>query len=205
MYVNSPAQSTFTSSNDKKSPIGQIHEQDMIVESKVNFTQVMLERWVKANQCLPECDKTDFLADNIFINDGVINKHSRQHDPEFSQTSYLRMRSIEEAFPTKDYFSSDFKFVQSNQPQLKLKEQITQFDRSFAIQKIFDLHLKKDYKVETLFTACTIFDRYLSAIDWRSYNRNKICRLAVISILIGAKIEQPVSPNFNKMIDLLSD
>ena len=68
-------------------------------------------------------------------------------------------------------------------------EQISQFDRSFAIQKIFLLHLKKDYKVETLFTACQIFDRYLLAIDYKTYHRNKICSLAVISLLLAAKIE----------------
>jgi hypothetical protein len=43
------------------------------------------------------------------------------------------------------------------------------------------------------------------AIDWRTYHRNEICRLAVISILMAAKLEQPVSPSFSKMINLLSD
>jgi len=65
--------------------------------------------------------------------------------------------------------------------------------------------LKKDYKVETLFTACTIFDRYLSAIDWKTYHRNEVCRLAVVSLLMAAKLEQPVSPSFQKMIYYLSD
>ena len=58
--------------------------------------------------------------------------------------------------------------------------------------------------METLFTACSIFDRYLLSIDWKSYHRNNICKLAVISLLMAAKLEQPVSPSFNKMINLLS-
>lgn len=39
---------------------------------------------------------------------------------------------------------------------------ISQFDRSYAVQKIFDLHVKKEYKIETLFIAVSIFDRYLA-------------------------------------------
>ena len=38
---------------------------------------------------------------------------------------------------------------------------INSYDRSYGIQKIFDLHMKKDYKVETLFIATGIFDRYI--------------------------------------------
>jgi hypothetical protein len=34
-------------------------------------------------------------------------------------------------------------------------------DRSYGIQKIFDLHMRKDYKSETLFIAAGIFDRYI--------------------------------------------
>ena len=59
--------------------------------------------------------------------------------------------------------------------------------------------------METLLTACQIFDRYLLSIDWRTYHRNEICRLSVISLLMAAKIEQPISPSFSKMIGLLSD
>ena len=35
------------------------------------------------------------------------------------------------------------------------------FHRSYEIQKIFDLHGKKSYKIETLFMARSIFYRYL--------------------------------------------
>jgi len=32
-----------------------------------------------------------------------------------------------------------------------------------------------------------------------------MCRLATISILLAAKLEQPISPSFSRMITLLSD
>lgn len=40
---------------------------------------------------------------------------------------------------------------------------ISQDDRSYAVQKIFYLHDQKKYKKETVFTAVSIFDRYLAA------------------------------------------
>ena len=43
--------------------------------------------------------------------------------------------------------------------------------------------------VETLFAACSIMDRYLHKIGYKNYPREKICMLAVISLLIAAKLE----------------
>jgi hypothetical protein len=42
-----------------------------------------------------------------------------------------------------------------------LNKIITSQDRSYGIQKIFDFHMKKDYKTETLFVAASIFDRFI--------------------------------------------
>jgi len=41
---------------------------------------------------------------------------------------------------------------------------VTSYDRSYGIQKIFDLHQKKEYKVETLFVAAGILDRYIDMV-----------------------------------------
>lgn len=60
--------------------------------------------------------------------------------------------------------------------------------------------MKKDYKTETLFVACSILDRYLDKVGWYNYPRERICLLATISLLMAAKLEQPISPSFNKMI-----
>lgn len=45
---------------------------------KTNYSQIMLERWVKANQILPECDKNDMLSDTTLVNGGIIAKTLRQ-------------------------------------------------------------------------------------------------------------------------------
>ena len=82
---------------------------------------------------------------------------------------------------------------------------ISQYDRSYAIQKIFDLHMKKRYRNETLFVACSILDRYLAVIGWSTYPREKMCILATVCMLMAAKLEQPISPSFSKMLGLLSE
>jgi hypothetical protein len=45
----------------------------------------MLDRWIKANQVLPEPDKIDMLSDTTLINGGTIIKTKRQQVPEFTQ------------------------------------------------------------------------------------------------------------------------
>lgn len=81
---------------------------------------------------------------------------------------------------------------------------MTEHLRSFGIQKIFDLHQKKDYKEETLFVAASIFDRYISIIGVTNFNKSLVVHLATISVLMSAKLEQPISPSFSRMINLLS-
>lgn len=82
---------------------------------------------------------------------------------------------------------------------------LTAHDRSYGIQKIFDLHQKKDYKVETLFIATNIFDRYIYAVGVQNFQKQQVVNLATISILMAAKMEQPISPSFTRMINLLTD
>jgi hypothetical protein len=76
--------------------------------------------------------------------------------------------------------------------------------RSFAIQKIFDLHEKKGYKPETLFVASNLFDRYLCAIGPGSIRQNMLTPIAATCMLMAAKLEEPISPSFNRMIALLT-
>jgi hypothetical protein len=56
-----------------------------------------------------------------------------------------------------------------------------------------------------LFTAGYIFDRYLSIIGHWNYPREHILKLAISSLLLAAKLEQPISPSFSKMINLIPD
>jgi hypothetical protein len=101
--------------------------------------------------------------------------------------------------------TSTFITPKSNIRHVSIESQITELDRSYAIQKLYDLHLRKEYQPETLFTAQQILDRYLFCIGHKSFPRERICRLATIAMLMAAKLEQPISPSFLRMINLLSD
>ena len=78
-------------------------------------------------------------------------------------------------------------------------------DRSFGIQKIYDLHIKKEYKPETLFSAAAIFDRYLAHVGPENFPKSEIVSLSAVSMLMAAKLEQPISPSFLIMIHLLTE
>mmetsp|Transcript_15895 Transcript_15895/g.24496 ORF Transcript_15895/g.24496 Transcript_15895/m.24496 type:complete len:111 (-) Transcript_15895:627-959(-) len=109
---------------------------------------------------------------------------------------FLRIRSNEEAFAIQNYLDNNNDSSNDGEGSRRSsdskKRNISEYDRSYAVQKIFDLHARKDYKVETLFTACSIMDRYLYKIGHRNFQREKICQLAVISLLMAAKLEQPI-------------
>jgi hypothetical protein len=81
---------------------------------------------------------------------------------------------------------------------------VSDYDRSYGIQKIYDLHAKKEYKPETLFIAASIFDRYIHTIGVSAVPKTDVVSLSVISTLMAAKLEQPVSPSFQRMINLLT-
>jgi hypothetical protein len=100
---------------------------------------------------------------------------------------------MEEALPLRNYFKG------------LGKSGFGENSRSYGIQKIFDLHAKKEYKEETLFVAAGIFDRYINTIGPQNFRRDQTVHLATISVLMSAKLEQPISPSFTRMINLLSN
>lgn len=78
-------------------------------------------------------------------------------------------------------------------------------DRSYGMQRIFSICREKEYKNETMFLAANIFDRYLMHLGhWNLPVGNVVC-LFTISILIAAKIEQPIMPSYNRMIRMLEE
>ena len=77
--------------------------------------------------------------------------------------------------------------------------------RAYGMQKIMDLHTKKGYRLESLFCAQHIFDRYLSMVGHWNFTEERYVLLAVVSVLMSAKLEQDTSPSFNRMISLLSN
>ena len=67
------------------------------------------------------------------------------------------------------------------------------------VEKLAEL---KNYKMDTLFLAVSILDRYLAKVD---QNERAKClgSIAVSCLLIAAKLEEPISPNYNNMCRLL--
>jgi len=61
----------------------------------------------------------------------------------------------------------------------------------------------KAYKTETLFLASTIADVYLAHLAAKNERIPNLVHLATTSILIAAKLEEAISPSFNRMIGLL--
>jgi len=139
-----------------------------------------------------------------------------QHAPEFTHSSYMRIRSLEDAFIMNNYLenlpkpecsklSISQKIQNTFQKKQNIDQYITAYDRSYGIQKIFDLHLKKEYKPETLFIAAGILDRYIYLVGAQNFPKSQMVSLATICVLMSAKLEQPISPSFTRMINLLTD
>lgn len=155
----------------------------------------MKERWQKNNMGLPEVDIQDIMQENPMFNHTKKVSPEHQHHPEFTQSSYLRLRSMEEAFVMKNYFrvekSKKLSLGQKIASTIGKKTDggMTEHMRSFGIQKIFDLHSKKDYKEETLFIAASIFDRYVNIVGVSQFSKGLVVHLATISVLMSAKLE----------------
>ena len=74
------------------------------------------------------------------------------------------------------------------------------------IMTIQYLHKRKDgYKHETMHLAGNIADRYLAYLARYGKKAPNLSALATIALLMAAKIEQPISPSFNRMINLLPE
>ena len=68
---------------------------------------------------------------------------------------------------------------------------------------IEEIHRLKEYKEETFYTAVSIADRFLVYLTVSNQHPPCLIRLAIICSLLAAKIDQPVSPSFKRMIKLV--
>lgn len=68
---------------------------------------------------------------------------------------------------------------------------------------IEELHVTKEYKPQTLFTSVRIADRYLALTLNKSQPLPCLITLAVTSLLIGAKLEEPMGPSVDMLLKLL--
>ena len=63
----------------------------------------MHDRWLKSLKAIPEVDRKDIMEENPSFNNGATSCPRHQHHPEFTQQSYLRLRTFEEAFHMGNY------------------------------------------------------------------------------------------------------
>lgn len=68
-----------------------------------NPTKSMHDRWLQANTLLPQVDQKDIFDECPRFNQGKKSCPEHQHHPEYTQTSYLRLRMLEEAYIMKNY------------------------------------------------------------------------------------------------------
>lgn len=167
-----------------------------------SYTEIMMSRWQKTQDDLPGQDLDDCL---LMVKPSTKTRDLRQAEPEYAQTSYLRMRSTEEAYCIYNYFDPvKNKALQSVDKKRGFKH-IQVNDRSFAMQLMLQLYKKRGYSHETLFTGAAVLDRYLALTGPQNFASNQTTNLALACLLIGAKLEQPKHPNFMNMINALED
>jgi len=72
------------------------------------------------------------------------------------------------------------------------------------VQLIEQIHQMKGYSEETLFLAVNIADRYLAMLSVLHTLTPSLIELAVISILLAAKINEHESPSYYNMIRIIN-
>ena len=144
----------------------------------------MYARWLKiVRKTVPSADLADILEET---SQNDVSK--RQFAPLYSQNAYTTILDQERQY--SDYTSCR-----------ALK--VTKADREqmfFVIEKIHEI---KEYKIETMFSAMSIADRYLEKLAQAQIKAPCLVTLGITSLLMAVKIEEPISPSFERMINLL--
>lgn len=76
-------------------------------------------------------------------------------------------------------------------------------DRDNAVLRLIELFKQKGYRPETLHLAITLLDRVL-ALSFQYVKREHLILYVVTCLIMGAKMEQPLTPSINLMIGLLT-
>ena len=117
---------------------------------------------------------------------------SRQNMPEVAQAAYLNAKAGECAI-------GDYVSLPNN--SIKVTEEV----RIYMVTVIVEIHRIKNYKEETLYLACSIADRFLALLTVLGHGSPCLIRLAFVSILMAAKMEEPIQPSFNRMVRLVAN
>lgn len=116
----------------------------------------------------------------------------RQFAPEFSQCSY-------EAMLAEEYAIGDYIHIKNSSVH------VSEEARHHMVTLLEELNSLKAYKEETFFLACSLADRYLVNVAVSRQKSPCLIRLAIVCTLMSAKLEQPISPSFNRMIRLVEE
>lgn len=170
----------------------------------------MLERYRKHVSAIPNVDQVDIFVESSFFGDRPFPDGRPQANPEYSQTSYLRMRHQEESYQIFNYLDESFNMRLQNHLNRKSKADtndnlMSKKDRQVCLRRLFMLHEKKKYKIETLFVAVNIFDRYLLMTGHWNKTRDQYVQLCVISMVLAGKLEQPMQPCYDRMTQYLNE
>lgn len=100
----------------------------------------MLERWHRSNRDLPQIDVKDIVEECPLFNRGKKPHPEHQHHPEYTQSSYRRLRDIEDCLPVRDYIaplSNPSLLPQTIQgvdkSKINFDKVLSQHDRSYGI------------------------------------------------------------------------
>jgi hypothetical protein len=93
-------------SNNSTDFMSSVHSNSGTKKSEMSYRQTMMARWHQSNSFIPEIDKQDIMNENPLCNNSLAPAHKNQVHPEFTQSSYLRLRAMEEAFPIKNYLKN---------------------------------------------------------------------------------------------------
>jgi hypothetical protein len=101
----------------------------------------------------------------------------------------------------------EFEWLQKQLYQCVKPGSLQQKLRDEFATKILNLCHHKQYKQETMHLALNIFDRVLLSPSLQGYtsNRDSYPLLMVTCVILGAKIEQPLTPSIKMTIKLLSE
>ena len=144
----------------------------------------MFRRWLKnLSLSVPTVDLSD-LSNQL----AQVNAKKRQFAPELSQTVYNFMFS--RSYPVGDYTA-------------EAKSSVTRQDRANMVNLIEQIHAVKDYRTETLYLAVSLMDKYLAILTMDNRTPPCLITLSVTCLLMAAKLAQPISPSFSRMITLL--
>ena len=179
-YLPKISFSSDLSTND--SDKGPQNQKDKAVPPKM----VMLDIQRVSNKHLLDIDAQDLADERQF---GQHKK--RQFAPEYAQSCY------------KTLLSQQAGSIPETSIYWKLKNRVS--NRAEIIQMVSELVSLKQYTEETFFTACNLADRYVIALADIMEQPSSLVSVAITVVLIAAKMCQPVSPSFNRMLRLVKD